>query len=283
MMKKQFAMLAFMALISLMIIMPKPAEATIAGTPLWTNPARRSYTDGYYGTVNIAYDRDATAVLLITIRNNRGSDAYFLATAKMDWDTNNITSTDYMIKAGESHAFETQITIPSNVSNLYMHTYTVYSQYRYAPDDSWSIDDLDSLGGFVVYSPEQSTANSLIMELNAYPSYSYAPFLSSAKAKELVTNASLEKNLGDQSYARADFTAARDHYQKALDNTEKAFTSDTDYLSNFENTLVGLVNAGQTFLSFQGWAFFVAAIGFLLMGVGVIVYLIRRSKPPVPT
>ena len=282
MMKKQLGMLAFMALISLVIIMPKPTEATITGTPLWTNPTRRSYTDGYYGTVNIAYDRNATAVLLVTIRNNRGLDAYFLAKVKMDWATSNVTSTDYKIKAGESYVFEMQITIPSNVSNRYMHTYTVYSLYRNAPGDNWSNDDWGSYGGFVVYSPEQSTANSLKMNLDAYPSYSYAPFLNSAKARELMTNASLEENLGDQSYARGDFTGAVDHYQAAVGNTKKAYTSDTDYLSNFENTVVGLVNAGETYLSFQGWAFFVAAIGFLLMGVGVIVYLIRRSKPPVP-
>jgi hypothetical protein len=282
-MKKQCGMLALIALISLMIILPKPAEATIVGTPLWTNPARRGYTDGYYGTVNVAYDRGATAVLLVTIRNNRGSDAHFQATVKMDWDTGNVTSTNVMINTSESHTFEVQITIPSDVSNLYMHTYTVYSQYRYNSSDSWSIDDMDSNSGFVVYSPEQSTANSLKLELNAYPSYAYTPFLSSSKARELVTNASLEENLGDQNYARGDFATARDHYQNALDYTEKAFASDTDYLSNFENTMVGLLNAGQTYLSFQGWAFLIAAISFLLIGVGIIVYLIRRSKPPVPT
>lgn len=282
-MKKQYGMLALITLISLMIISPKPAEATIIGTPLWTNPTRRSYTDGYYGTVNVAYDRGATAVLLVTVRNNRGADAHFQATVKMDWDTGNVTSTDVMINTTESHTFEIQITIPSDASNLYMHTYTVYSQYRHNSSYSWSIDDIDSNSGFVVYSPEQSTANSLKMELGAYPSYSYTPFLSSSKARELVTNASLEENLGDQSYARADFTAARDHYQNALDYTKRAFASDTDYLSNFENTMTGLLNAGQTYLSFQGWAFLIAAIGFLLIGVGIIVYLIRRSKPPVPT
>ena len=281
-MKKQYGMLALIALISLLTIMPKPAEATIIGTPLWTNPARRSYSDSYYGNVNVAYDRGATAVLIVTVRNNRASKAYFQAALKMDWDTSNTTSTNVMINSGESSAFNIQITIPSNVSNLYMHTYTVYSQYRYNASDSWSIDDTDSNSGFVVYSPEQSTANSLKMELNAYPSYSYTPFLSSSQARELVTNASLEENLGDQSYARADFTAARDHYQNALDYTKQAFASDTDYLSNFENTVTGLLNAGQNFLSFQGWAFLLAAIGFLLMGFGVIVYLIRKSGSKTP-
>lgn len=283
MMKKTLGMLAFVALISMVMILSKPAEATITGTPLWTNPARRNYTDGYYGAVNVAYNQGATAVLLIMIRNNIGTDAYFSVKVKMDWAAANATSADYMIKDGDSYTFEVQITIPSNVSNLYTHTYTIYSLYRFGPGNDWSLDDVDSNSGFVVYSPDQSAANSLIMELNAYPSYSFAPFLSSAKARELMTNASLESNLGDQSYARADFTGARTHYQNALDNTEEAFTADTDYLSNFETAVVGLVSAGQTFLSFQGWAFFVAAIGFLLMGVGVIVYLVRRSKPSAPT
>jgi len=281
--KKSFGMLAFVALISIVMITSKLAEASITGTPLWTNPTRRNYSDGYYGAVNVAYDQGATAVLLVMIRNNRGIDAYFNVRVKMDWATSNATSADVMIKDGDTYAFEVQIPIPSSVSNLYAHTYTIYSMYRPGPGNDWTTDDVDFGSGFVVYSPDQSAANLLIMELNAYPAYSFAPFLSSAKAKELITNASLERNLGDQSYARADFTGARAHYQNALDNTGEAFAADTDYLSGFESAVVGLVSAGQSFLSFQGWAYLVAAIGFLFMGIGVIVYLIRRSKPTAPT
>lgn len=277
--KKLFRILVFMALISLTVI--RPTEATITWRK-WANPARTSYLDNYYETSVIAYDRGTTAILLVTVENNHNDSAYFRVRVKIDWADDNVTSTEHKISKGKSHNFEIEIVIPDTASNRYIHTYTIYSEYRFAPGDPWTHDDDERHINLVVYSPEQSEANSLKEKLDAYPPYYYysqIPLLSSSKFRELMINASLHKSNGAKSYARGDFAGARDHYKLALNYTIEAYASDTEYLSSLEVALVGIINAGESYLSFQGWAFFVASLGFLLMGIGVIVYLVRRSKP----
>jgi len=279
--KTRFGMLVLVALIALTII--GPANATILGHN-WTNPLRRDFTDDYLGHVNVAYERGATANLLIDIRNERGFDAYFMVKVRMSWATENVTATpsEYKIFKGESHIFEAEIDIPSDVSNLYKHSYTVYSLWRAAPGDNWATDDVESVSDFAVYSSEQSEINTIRLMLDAYPPRDIMLFPSS-KGTELMINASVHESMGEQSYSRGDFTGALEHYNKALSATEDAFAADTEFASGLEDSLVALMNAGQTYLSMQGYAFIIAAIGFFLIGIGAMIYLIRRSKPPAVT
>lgn len=120
-------------------------------------------------------------------------------------------------------------------------------------------------------------------KLDQYPPLyyygSFIPILTSSEARELITNASIYENMAAESYSRGDFAGARDNYEAALDYTVEAFAADTEHLSSFEDSVQKLVNAGQTYLSFQGWGFVLAALGFLLIGIGIVVYLVRRSKP----
>lgn len=280
--KPRYGMLVLVALIALAII--GPSNATIANHT-WTNPIRRNFYDDYLGNVNVAYERGSTAKLLINIRNNRGFDAYFMVQVLMSWTSQNVTATpsEYQILEGESHIFEAAINIPSDVSNLYKHSYTIYSLWRAAPGDTWAIEDIDAGSDFAVYSSEQTQINTVRLMLDAYPSLSPVPFLTSPEARELMINATVNENLGEQSYLRGDFAGALDHYNKALSATKDAFAADTEYLSSLGDSLVAVMNAGQTYLSMQGYAYILAAIGFLLIGIGAIVYLVRRSKPPTAT
>jgi len=280
--KSRFGMLVLVALIALTVI--GPANATILEHN-WTNPLRRNIYDDYLGNVNVAYERGSTANLIINIRNDRGFDAYFMVKVKMSWASDNVTATpsEYKILHGETHIFEAAINIPTDVSNRYLHSYTIYSLYRAAPGDNWANDDTETGTEFAVYSSEQSEINTIKLTLDAYPYWSPTPFLTSASARELMINASIHETLGEQSYSRGDFTDALDHYNKALSATEDAFAADTEYASSIGDALVAVMNAGQTYLSMQGYAYILAAIGFLLIGIGAIIYLIRRSKPPAVT
>lgn len=282
--KSRFGMLVLVALTALIVIAPAPANATIL-TYNWTNPLRRSGYDDYLGNVNVVYERGSTASMIINIRNNRGIDAYFTVRVQMSWASANVTATpaEYKILEDETHIFEASITIPTDAPNYYKHSFTIYSLWRAAPGDPWSTDEVEVYTDFAVYSSEQSQINTIRLTLDAYPYWSPIPFLTSGTARELMINASIHENLGEQSYSRGDFTGALNHYNKALTATQNAFAADTKYASNIENALVTVMNAGQTYLSMQGYAFIIASIAFLLIGIGAITYLIRRSKPPATT
>jgi len=275
--KSGFGAVVLAAVIALTIV--GPANATIADHN-WTNPVRRDFTDGYLGYVRVVYARGSKADLIVNVQNNRGFDAYFMLKVKMSWALENVTATEYMIFRGDAHLFELEINIPSGVSNRHKHSYTIYSLWKAAPGDPWSTDHVYTVGDFAVYSSEQSEINSLKLMLDAYPSWTLVPFLNSAKARELMINASVHKSLGIQSYSRGDFAGALEHYTQALSATEDAYAADTEYSSSLERSLVALLNAYPSYLSMQGYALIIAAIGFLLIGIGAMIYLTRRSKPP---
>jgi len=279
--KSRFGMLVLVALIALTVI--GPANATILNYN-WTNPLRRDFTDGYLGYVSVAYERGSTANLIINVQNNRGIDAYFMVKVRMSWASENVTATpsEYKIFRGETHIFEAEIDIASDVPNSYKHSYTIYLLWRAAPGDNWATDDVETSSDFAVYSSEQSEINTIRLTLDAYPPRT-AMLFPSSKGTELMINASVHESMGEQSYSRGDFTGALEHYEKALSATEDAFAADTEFASGLEDSLVALMNAGQTYLSMQGYAFIIAAIGFLLIGIGAMIYLIRRSKPPAGT
>jgi len=279
--KTRFGMLVLVALITLTII--GPANATILGHN-WTNPLRRNFDDDYLGHVSVAYERGSTANLIIPVQNNLPQDEYFMVKVKMSWATENVTATpsEYKIFRGETHVFEAEIDIPSDVSNFYKHSYTIYSLHKYAGGDPWATDDVETYYDFAVYSSEQSEINTIRLMLDAYPPREVMLFPSS-KGTELMINASVHESMGEQSYSRGDFAGALEHYEKALSATEDAYAADTEFASGLEDSLVALMNAGQTYLSMQGYAFIIAAIGFLFIGIGAMIYLIRRSKPPAGT
>lgn len=249
----------------------------------WANPKRRNYNDSYYGWVNVAYVRGSTAKLIVVVQNNRGADYYYRARVLMDWASENVTSTAKFIKARQTEIIELDVPVPSDVSNIYLHTYRIYTEYSPTGTAPWYHDDVIGGSGFAVYSSVQSEAILFKQKLDAYPSWYPMPFLTSAKARELIINANILESLGNQAYETGNFNEARDYYYAALDNIQKAYAFDTQYLSSLESAIVGLMNSCQGYLSFQGYAFIIVSIGFLLMGIGVVVYLVRRSKPPQPT
>ncbi len=279
-----FRIIAFMLLISVLVMGSASAYITDYN---WTNPERRSYYDTYYDKYVTAYEGGTTAVLTVTVNGRWTSSGYanYTVKVKMDWATENATSTetDYQIAYGDTHTFKVEIEISNTTSNIYPHGYTIYSLYREALNDSLATDEVEKYNDLVVYSSEQSEAMQLKTKLDRYPPLYYygafIPILTSSEARELITNATIYESMADESYARGDFVGARDNYAAALDYTIEAFAADTGHLTSFEDAVQKLVNAGQSYLSFQGWAFLLAALGFLLIGVGIVVYLVRKSKP----
>lgn len=254
----------------------------------WVTPAYDA-TDTYFGTTVVAYERGTAATLMVKVYNDLASSFPYKVRVFMDWATTNTSTDDQSIPSKQWYTFQVSIPIPDSASNLALHSYRIYIEYIDVTVKWVYYGGNPYIGGsnFAVYSADQADFQQLKKEYNQWRN-SYmggggitALLGMTANARKLWTNASLESYLGDESYRMGSFSDAKTHYGIALNSTKDAITSDIDKTASLEDAFIGIVDAGKTYLSMQGYGFMIISIGFLLMGVGVLVYLVRRSKPPV--
>jgi hypothetical protein len=303
MMKEKVLLLCsvLMALAVVSAIQPAQAEAVNRGS--WIAPAYAG-TDAFYGGVQIvAYKTGTTATLAVLITNTlfptaTMSGAYMLVL--MDWATTNATSgAPVDIPANQFHLFEVSIPVPdtTTASNLYLHSFRVWIRYSHpvagvSTMEHWEITadpNMPTSNNFAVYSADQLDYQNLrrqVMALgNTYLALPAGMILGmgmgmTSDAKDSWAKAAVEAALGDISYLQGSFSDAKTHYDTALNHTQDAITSDVEKTASFEDSVIGFVDAGKSCLSMLGIAFPIFGVGFLLMGIGVVIYLIRRSKPP---
>jgi len=115
-----------------------------------------------------------------------------------------------------------------------------------------------------------------------------APLYLPSEARRLWIEAAVEEAMADEAYnLYGNFTDAKIHYGNALDLIDEALSSEVDKTSSFEDALLGLIDSAGSYLSMQGYGYMIIGvgfgIGFLLMGIGVVVYLVRKSKTPPKT
>lgn len=259
----------------------------------WIGAIARNNYDAFYGTSITAYEEETTANLVVSVYNNYFSSAQVNVSAVIvgfDWGTNYTSSecsitTPSSISYHQSHVFTITFTVPSALfaSNLVLHSYTIYVEHVNSTSgnkrivDSWT----ESGSSFAVYSSDQTDAYNYKKEVDAYPSTSsYSIPIISAKARELMLKSSVAKSIASDSYGRGDFSNARTSYKNSLDFMQQAWSNETGTWSTFENSFADLLKGGSNLLMFQGYAWLLFGIGFLLMGVGVIVYLVRKRPQP---
>jgi hypothetical protein len=63
-------------------------------------------------------------------------------------------------------------------------------------------------------------------------------------------------------------------------NIENAWSNETGTISGFETALKDLIASGHNVLSMVGWGYALFGIGFILVGIGVLVYLVRKFGTP---
>jgi hypothetical protein len=95
-----------------------------------------------------------------------------------------------------------------------------------------------------------------------------------------MLKSNVAKSIASDSYGRGDFSTAKTSYKNSLDFIQQAFSNETEKWSTFENSLANLLQGGSNLLTFQGYAWLLFGIGFLLIGIGVLVYLARKRPPP---
>jgi hypothetical protein len=284
--KKLLMLISALAFILMFALIILPVEARLTSV-MWLDPNYKGYDD-YYGQDVNAYLVGTEAKALVTVYNDVGEKAYVTVRMHIDWEAENRTSTeiDKLIQPGRSYTFEVVIQIPTTVSNLVIHSYTIYISYYKSPGGELITTHSYYKSDFAVYSQDQADAHDYRTQVEtwraAYSPTIYYFFMTSAKAKEFWIKGATEKVLGDKSYEYGDFEEAKTHYELALNYTLESLKHDTETGQSYEESLLGIMDSLRSLFGLQGWSWIIAAIGFFFMGIGVIVYLVRKSKPAAP-
>jgi hypothetical protein len=283
--KKLLMLISALALILMFAPIISPVEARLTSV-IWLDPNYKGY-DSYYGQDVNAYLVGTEAKALVTVYNDVGEKAYVTVRIHMDWATENKTSTetDILILPSRSHTFEVKVGVPTTVNNLVIHSYTIYVSYYKSPGGELITIEPRYYTDFAVYSQDQSDAQDYKAQVEMWNmNYTLTEYLNitSAKAKEYWIKNIVEKRLGDKSYAYGNFEEAKNHYELALNYTLESFKYDIETGQSFGDNFLGILNARRSLLGLQGWSWLIAAIGFFFMGIGVVVYLVRKSKPTAP-
>jgi hypothetical protein len=155
---------------------------------------------------------------------------------------NGVATTDYTVDADEKKV--TFNSAPAAGSVI-----TADYDYYY----KWT----DNGDNFVVYPTSQAEAEKLQREITALGTLSVV----TAKARELSTLGQADASLGDQEYSKGNFTEAKLYYETALENLKDALSVDRD-------------EAG--YVPIFPWGTFLHGVGWTLLGIGVILYALRR-------
>jgi hypothetical protein len=270
------------------------AHASIASYN-WIGAIARNSPDAFYGVLITAYGENTTANLVVNVYNDRHfPDQINVSAVKVgfDWGQNytsvecNITN-PFVMPYGQSHVFSVTFTVPSVLlaNNFVTHGYTIYVEQANSTSGNVQIISptwTESGDGFAVFSSDQADAYNFKKQIAAYPtttSINGFPILT-AQARELIVQSNVAKTLADNDYMQGDFSGAKKYYGDSLNDIQGAFSNDTQQWSTIENALTNLIQGGAGLLMFQGYAWLFFGIGFLLMSIGVLVYLTRKRPKP---
>lgn len=263
------------------------AHASITGHN-WFGAVIKDETDSFLGHVSAGYRAGSSARLVVNVNNHLPKQMNISAVKVwFDWGINytsteaNITNV-YAIPTGTSHLFTVTFTVPDTTiaSNLVKHSYKIYAEDVNATSGSKKqLNSNSPLSGsdFAVLSDAQATAIETNREIDKYSGYG---MFITAKARELTLMASGTRNLGYNAYQRGDFSGAAANYQEALQLYQDAWANETDSISGFEQALKDLMISGQSELNMVGWGYITFGIGWVFIGIGVIIYAVRKPKAP---
>ena len=261
----------------------------------WIGAIARNSPDDFYGVLITAYGENTTANLVVNVYNDRHfPDQINVSAVKVgfDWGQNytsvecNITN-PFVISYLQSHVFTVSFTVPSVLlaNNFVTHGYTIYVELVNSTSGNVQILQptwTQSGAGFAVFSSDQADAYDFKKQIEAYPStttISGFPILT-AQARELIVKSNVAKTLAHNDYTQGDFSGAKKYYGDSLNYIQEAYSNDTQQWSTIENALTTLIQGGAGLLMFQGYAWLFFGIGFLLMSIGVLVYLTRKRPKP---
>jgi hypothetical protein len=260
----------------------------------WIGTVTRNNYDGFYGLYITAYEEGTSADLVVNVYNDY---SYYgvpinVSAVKVgfDWGVNYTSSecsidNPSSVSSQQSHVFTIGFTVPSALlaSNLVTHSYTIYVEHVNSTTGNKGIVGTWTQSGssFVVFSSDQADAYDYKKQVESYPSStSFGLPIITANGRELMLKSNVARSLGSDAYTRGDFSKAKQYYKDSLDSIQQAWSNETEKWSTFENSLADLLRGGGNLLTFQGYAWLLFGIGFLLISIGALVYLLRRRPQP---
>jgi hypothetical protein len=199
----------------------------------WGASLYRGY-DSYYDTYVTAYKVGSIAQLLVDVYNDYYTPINVTAVkVSFDWNVN-YTSTEcpYVMLGSEYHPFMINFTVPQTniASDMFPHSYVIYVEYAYDNYTSyWSYYPYEA---FAVYSADHAAAVSLQAELNAR--FSYVPSFNSYEARMMLSEAQIERGIGDYMYSLGDFASARTHYANVIGLFDQAVATESNYTEAYD-------------------------------------------------
>ena len=159
---------------------------------------------------------------------------------------------------------------------------------------------------FEVYPAAQADAEDSLAKYYAYYNNYGTWYFDSVLGRQKANHAILEKDLGDEYTDRGDYASALTRYNNANALYEEALTAEFDWRTKWEDAELNVTltesaatlteanaamvtaeaakaQADAAITNAYGWYFIGIgfALGWTLMGVGVIIWAWRRPKPPV--
>jgi tetratricopeptide (TPR) repeat protein len=264
----------------------KPAGAVIQGRT-WLGSMYSWGTDPYYGVAVYGYRQGSTALVSVEIRNHLSTLMNVSEViVSFDWNANytNFMSTPLRLQSGEVRSVPITFTVPNATiaSNMYPHGYTIYVKHINA---TGALVDTMTLAftsdpRFAVYSDDQYTARQMSRILSGMA----MPVFNSTAAKLSWSKATNETSIAAILYEQGDFSGAIDHYTRALNYRNQAFSTETAITGGVQDAELALINAQAKSFEAQanylnglsnmwiliGVAAVLFAIGYIIRGLGVL-------------
>jgi hypothetical protein len=312
--KPIFVLTAFLLIAAVTI----PTYANISAIS-WIGTANNGSADMYYNqTANAtpvyAYKEGTQAVAAITVGDNVQMTNVSVTPHQTVSVSINVTrvyvSFDWGLKVNSTQAspaspvslsplgeytFYINFTVPSVavVSNLYVHSYTVYANYEYynVSNHYQTITGTFSYfrQNFVVYSADQAAAVDLSRTISIFLETEPKSSLQSAQAQILYDMAANETANANRYYLAGNFTLAKESYTTALNNYNSALSDEESYqMMNQSLTTTKIqaetaaINAWASFLNGFSTLWVLLGIGWVLIGIGYIIKVIRVRRPETP-
>jgi hypothetical protein len=151
---------------------------------------------------------------------------------------------------------------------------------------------------FQVYPAAQVDAIDSLQKYQSYYNFYFFYSWHSILAQQKANQAVIEKGLGDTSYNRGDYASALTHYNAANTLWEDAIAAEgtwrtradeadlnvslTEASANMRMADAAYLQASAAMTNANGWFFMGIgfAIGFSLIGIGAVIYALRKPKPP---
>lgn len=155
-----------------------------------------------------------------------------------------------------------------------------------------------SMPRFMVYPAAQADASDSLAKYDVYYDTYGTGYFDSVLGRQKANQAILEKGTGDIFWNRGDYASAFTHYNSSNSLWQEALTAEFNWRTKWEDAELNIIltNATATLTvanaakaqadaavtNAYGW-YFVGigfAIGWSLMGLGVVIWAWRRPKPP---